>query len=301
MACKTAYFNGWGECSAMLEDKIGGVLQEKGATAWTETTTQNITEWRKVLSLIADASRDALALPVDSFENTTDEVEILTSGLGKKSLGKKPIPSGIIYINASLCDYQSLLDLEDKWFDYIPFFEGGSHWNTKLSDGTFRGFRCKIGLVSGMPPEEKAKSFPVYIFFDNYNEFKNIAVFSDYDWNYSELLDYVPVGMKLNEVTAYVPATKALVVKLRVRGSGDGKTGVAQTTDWIVRKSNGTPVVAVTTVVDDGQGQYTLTVVADSAGTPVALASGEYFYLQAHEDDSTYITYLSEAVKFLVP
>ena len=50
MSCKTAYFNGWGECAAMLEDMIGGILQEKGATAWTATTREAAATWRNVLS-----------------------------------------------------------------------------------------------------------------------------------------------------------------------------------------------------------------------------------------------------------
>ena len=41
MSCKAAYFNGWGECSAMLEDMVGGILQEKGGTAWTATTMES--------------------------------------------------------------------------------------------------------------------------------------------------------------------------------------------------------------------------------------------------------------------
>jgi len=299
MACKTAYFNGWGECASMLEDMVGGVLQEKGGTAWTATTLEQAAAWKNVLSLIADASRNALALPVDTFVNTTDEAEILTSARGKKSMGKKPVPSGTIYIDASICDYQRMLDLEDIWFDFFPFFEGGSHWATKLSDGTFRGFRCKIAMVAGLPPEDKTQSFPVHIFFDSYDEFESVYTFSDHDWGYNEILDYVPVGCNLEQVTAYT--TGDLVVKLTVRGTGDGKTGVGQTTDWVIRKSNGTPVVATTVVVDDGQGQYTLTIKADSAGTPANLSSGQYMYIQAHEDDATYITYLSEAVKFLVP
>jgi hypothetical protein len=299
MSCKSAYFNGWGECASMLEDMVGGILQEKGGTAWTATTMESAATWRNVLSLIADASRDALALPVDSFVNTTDEAEIITSARGKKSIGKKPIPSGTIYLDASICDYQRMLDLEDQWFDFFPFFEGGSHWATKLTDGTFRGFRCKIGMVAGLPPEDKTQSFPVHIFFNSYDEFTRIFTFTNHDWLYDDLLDYVPVGMNLVENTAY--ASGDLVVDLTVRGSGDGKTGLGETTDWVIRKSNGTPVVATTVVVDNGQGNYTLTIKADSAGTPANLSSGEYLYLQAHQDDATYITYLSEAVKFQVP
>jgi len=279
----------------MLEDMIGGILQFKGGTAWTSTTMEDSATWRNVLSLIAESSRDALALPVDSFVNTTDEAEILTSARGKKSIGKKPVPSGTIYLDASICDYQRMLDLEDQWFDFFPFFEGGSIWATKLSDGTFRGFRCKIGMVAGLPPEDKTQSFPIHIFFNNYDEFTKIHTFVNHEWSYDELLDYVPVGMNLSETTAM--ANGVVVVQLDVRGSGEGKTGVSETTDWVVLKSNGEPTVATTVVVDDGGGQYTLTI---KDGDSASMAAGKYYYLQAHQDDATYITYLSEAVKLIV-
>lgn len=295
MSCKPAYFNGWGECSSMLEDMIGGILQFKGGTAWTATTIEQSSIWRNVLSLIADASRDALALPLDSFVNTTDEAEIITSTRGKKSIGKKPVPSGIIYLDASICDYQRMLDLEDQWFDFFPFFEGGEHWATKLTDGTYRGFRCKIGMVAGLPPEDKTQSFPVHIFFNSYDEFTRTYIFNNHDWLYDDLLNYVPVGLNLEQITQYTAGD--VVVKIVKRGSGDAMTGLDQATDWVILKSDGEPVVATTVVVENGQGQYTLTIKEDTAGTPANLTEGDYYYLQAHEDDGTYITHLSEAVK----
>ena len=297
MACKTAYFNGWGECNALLNKMNGAALQSKGNT-WTDATAVTVGSWHTAIADDDSDVRDTLMLPVLSFENTTDDIEILTSPLGKKSKGDDPTPSGVVYLDASLCDYKYLHDLQGISFEFIPFFQGGSFWMTRKSDGTLKGFRCSLATKAGLPPEDKNMSYPLYIFFDEYSEFEDVVQFSDFDFNYSDLQDFSPVGVNIRVSTAYTGGD--VIIYAEKRGTGEPMTGLDQTTDWEIMKSNATPTVAVTVVSESGLGYYTLTIKKDSGGTPANLAAGDYVYLQAHDVDSTptYITYLSNAIKF---
>jgi len=292
MSCENAYFNGWGECAKLMEKMNGGSLQQKGVT-WTDTTALNSTTWRAAISGLTEDVRTILMVPINAFENTTDDVEIVTSQLGKKSVTSKPIPSGLLYLDASLCDYKQLHDLEGTWFEFVPFFQDGTQWMTRSSDGTLKGFRCKIATKAGLPPEDKMQSFPMYLMFDNYAEFENVVVINP-DYTFNDLLDYSAVGLDIRITTAYTAGD--VIVKITKRGSGDGLTGLV-VGDFEVLKSNGEPTVAVTVASDDGLGQYTLTIKKDNDGTPANLSSGEYAIIQCHDDDDTYVTYLSHSLK----
>jgi len=295
MACKTAYFNGWGECNALLNKMNGAVIQSKGNT-WTDATAVTVGSWHTAIADDDSSVRDSLPLPVLYFENTTDDIEILTSPLGKKSKGDDPTPSGVVYLDASLCDYKYLHDLQGISFEFIPYFQGGSFWMTRKSDGTLKGFRCSLATKAGLPPEDKNQSYPLYIFFDEYEEFENVVQFSDVAFSYGDLRDFAPVGVNIRVTTAY--AAGDVTIFAEKRGTGLPATGMAQTTDWEIMSSNATPVVATTVVSELGLGYYTITIKKDSAGSPANLAVGDYVYLQAHEDDATYVTYLSNAIKF---
>lgn len=295
MKCDNAYFNGWGSCAALLEMMNGGALQKKGET-WTDATIISLPDWRAAISDDDNTVRDTLMLPVLSFENTTNDVEVLESPLGKKSLGTKPSPSGIIYLDASICDYNHLHDLEDTWFEFMPFFQGNKFWATRKADGTLKGFRCKLGFKAGMPPEDKNQSFPMYIFFDDYDEFKNVVQISP-DFKYSDLWDYSPAGLEIRVTSAYSAGDIAL--KVLKRGSGDPKTDLVLASFEIL-KSNATPTVVVTALDDSGAalGDYVLTIKKDNDGTPANLAAADYVQMQVMFSDGTYATFLSNAFKF---
>ncbi len=292
MSCNNANFGGWSSCAALMEKMNGGSLQDKGVT-WTDTTAVASSTWHGLIAALTEATRTVFMTPINAFENTTDDVEITTSQLGKKSITGKPIPSGLIYLDASIYDYKQLHVLEDTWFEFVPFFQDGSYWMTRKTDGTLKGFRCKVGTKAGLPPEDKSQSYPMYLFFDNYAEFEDVVVVSP-DFNFSDLMDYSPVGLEFRVTTAM--AAGDVVVQVNKRGSGDPMLGLA-IADFEVIKSNAEPTVVVTVLVEDGLGQYTLTVQADNDGTPANLASGEYVTLQASDDDATYVNYLSSNLK----
>jgi hypothetical protein len=294
MSCKNAYFAGWGDCQALLKKTAGIVLQKKGET-WTDATIITAATWKTEIADDSSAVRSALPFSIINFENTTDDIEIITAPLGKKFKGSEPIPSGMVMIECGVDDYNWIHAHDGKEYEYFPFFQGGSFWATRNAAGALKGFRVTVATKAGLPPEDKLASYPLYLFFDDPEEFKNIVVVSPDNWRFSDLLNYVPVGLKFRVSTAYTAGD--VIVYCQKAGSGDAMTGLTETSDWEILASNATPTVAVTVVSEGGLGYYTLTIKKDSGGSPANLAAADYVVLQAHDDDATHLTYLSSAVK----
>lgn len=296
MKCDTLPFNGWGSCAALLEMMNGGAIEKKGESL-TDAEIIALSTWRTNISDDEEANRTAWMLPVLSFENTTDDAEILTSPLGKKSLGTKPTPSGIIYLDASICDYNHIHALEDTWFEFTPFFQGNTFWRSRKTTGNNKGFRMKLGTKAGMPPEDKNQSFPVYVFFDDYSEFENIVQISP-DFKYSDLWDYSPAGLEVIVTSDY--SAGDIAFKIVKRGTGDPATNLV-IGGFDIQKSNATPTVVVTALDDSGAalGAYIATIKKDNDGTPANLAETDWVQMQIFFSDGTYATFLSAAFKIV--
>jgi len=296
MSCKNAYFSGFGSCKSLLKKCSGVVLQTKGNT-WTDATAIAAASWQTAIADDDSAVRDTLPINILNFENTTDEMEVLTSGLGHKFKGSDPIPSGRFFLKIGMVDYQWLLSHDGQEYELVPWFQGNQFWMTRKADGSLKGFRCSVAFVAGMPPEDKLASFPMYVFFDDPEEFKNIVIVSPDNWRFSDLINYVPVGLSFRVTTAYTGGV--VVVQCVKVGTGDPMTGLSATTDWEIMSSNATPTVAVTAVTDSGLGYYSLTIKKDNDGTATNLAATDYVVIQAHDVDAgpTNLTYLSSAVQ----
>lgn len=294
MSCENAYFAGWGDCKALLKKTSGIVLQKTGQT-WTDANIITASQWHTAIADDDSSVRSALPFDINNLENTTDDIEIMTSDLGKKFKGSDPIPSAMVDLRVGIDDYQMLLPHDDKEYEFFPFFQNGTFWATRKADGTLKGFRTTVAFKSGLPPEDKLKSFPMYLFFDDVEEFKHIVIITPSNWRFTDLLNYVPVGLKCRITTAYTSG--AVVVYLQKAGSGEPKTGLSATTDWEVMNSNATPTVAVTVVADNTLGYYTLTIKKDNDGIPANLAATDWVDIMPHDDDSTNLTYLGHVFR----
>ena len=290
-ACGTVYKVGSGECKALLSDITGGVRFDKGVT-FTDSTVLDLATWRTAISSKTEASQTAQVLPILNFEKTTDDPETLSSGIGKKRMGKKAYPSGIMYLDMSLCDYKHYHGAAGIQFDFAPTFQDGSFWMTRKADGTLKPFRCSMNTVADFPPDDKLNSFPMYLFFDSYQEFENVVLVRP-TFQFDDLEEYSPAGLELRISTAYTGGVVRVVTTKR--GTSEGMTGLTEVADWPVREiSTGTTLpVAVTVVSEVGQGAYDLTIKKDTGGTPTNLSSADIVGLQAQEDDGTYLTYQS--------
>jgi len=295
--CQDAYFGGWSNCSKLLQDMIGAAIQVKG-NVWTDAQTLDATVWRTAIADDDPAVRDTLLFKVLSFSNTTDEIGILTSASNRKFPDGKPIPSGIMYIDANICDYQQLHGLNGTQYEMIPSFKDNTQWRTRKTDGNLKGLRCRIETVAGFTPDDKLNSYPVHVFFDSYSEFEKLVVTSP-DFTFSDLFDYSPASLKLRVVTAYTGGQ--ILYEATKIGSGDPYTTLTTTAKWLIRKAPFvTATVAVTAIDITGAalGQYLLTVKKDNDGTPTNLASTDKVYIQAQDDDATYATYVSAVDTF---
>ena len=237
-----------------------------------------------------------MVFPVLNFERTTDDITIQTSNLGFKDVDSIPIPSALVHIDVSTCDYQTLAALEGKLFDIVLFTDQGHQVGTRKSITSVKGLRAKVAFKYDLPPSDNGQlSFAMYLFFRAPDEFKDL-VFTTPSYSFSDLVDFVPVGLNVQITTAYVTGTFTTVMKVTKRSTGLGVTGLAAA-DFEVLESDDVAIVGVTSIVDNGLGSYNVLIKRDTAGSPLALQSGKYYRLQVSDDDATYVTYLSNVVK----
>lgn len=294
MSCTTQYLPGASACGQLLKNMTGLVLQEKGET-WTDATIVSLDNWHTAIADDDSSVRSALPLPFLYFSNTTDEPEITSAPNSTvKSKGNDPVPSGIVYLKSGIDGYTQMHGLKGGTYEAFPFFEDNTFWASRKADGTLKGFRLEVDTSAGLPPDDKNNSFPFMAFFQFYSEFENVVQVSDIGFSYSDLENYVPVGLNMRVTTAYTAGD--VVLQVNKLGSNDAMLGLVAG-DFEVMRSNAEPTVVVTALVEDGLGQYTLTIQKDNDGTPANLAATDYVVLQAHDDDATYFTYMSQALK----
>ena len=195
------------------------------------------------------------------------------------------------------CDYQTLAGLEGRLFNMILYTDEQKQIGTRTGVNTVRGYRCKLAFTYGLPPSEsKSTAFKCDILFQEEYEFRN-TVYTTPDYVFSNLLDFVPIGLNVKITTAYVAGTFTTVMKVTNRSTGLGHTGLAAA-DFEILESDVSPAPAqVISIVDNGLGSYNVLMKDSTSGTPLALASGEYYRMQVSDDDATYVTYLSNVIK----
>ena len=297
MKCEIGTFAGLADILCKLGKVKGIQLTNKGTTFTVATFVTEATHHLNIASKTL-ASRKSMVYPLLSFEKTTDDITIQTSALGVKDKDGDPIPSALAYLDISAADYQTLKGLENQWWDIILYTDQGRQFGTQTGVN-YKGLRAKIAFKYDLPPQDNAQtSYAMYIFFREADQFKNLA-YAAPDYNFNDLLDFVPVGMKLEITTAYLIETSTVVVKVTKRGTDDAITGL-DAADFYVNASDGTPVVSVVSITDNGGGSYSLLLQQNTAVTAAALTAGSYYILQAAQDDATYATYLSNVVREVV-
>lgn len=293
--CPTGYFAGLSDVVCKLGKINGFMLTDKGTT-FTDTTFIAEATHHVGIASMTDASRNSMVYPVLNFENTTDDITIQTSNLNLKDKDGSPVPSALVFIDVSACDYQTLQGLEGKYFDIILFTDEGKQLGTRKGIDSIKGFRAKIALKYDLPPSDNGQlQFAVYLFFRAPEEFKKV-VYQTPGYSFSDLVDFVPVGLGIEILTAYTSSSGQIQIKVTKRSTGLGQTGYAAA-DFVVLESNGDAPVSTTIATDEGLGSYLLTVHEDVGSSPTALDVGEYFVMQVSKDDGTYNTHQSAAFR----
>ena len=299
MKCSDPYFAGLADCQKLMQKVIGIALTEKGTT-FTKATFIAEATWNANIASVTTATRNTTVLPFTNYERTTSDATVNETNLGFKDKDTDPAPSMVGWLDISYCDYKTLFSLEGTAFDVVLFLQDNTQFASQKSDLTIKGFRAKINVRKDLPPSDNSQSsYPVEINFRSAREFEN-GYIDIPDHTFDDVLDMVPVGLSLSVTTALNATTGVAVVQVNKRCTDTGQAGLVLA-DWEVLASNGTPTVGVTVMVDDTQGQYTLTINEGVGGTPGALEAGEWAIIQCSDEDAgpTYLTYLSNVLKLV--
>ena len=298
MNCETGYFAGLSDVICKL-GKINGIMLTDKGTTFTDTTFETEATHHVAIASKTSASRNAMVYPVINYEDTTDDVTIQTSNLNFKDTDGKPLPSMLLHLDVGVGDYQTLKNLEGKLFDVVLFTDQMKQLGTrKTTISTIKGFRAKVAFKYGLPKSDNGQlQYAMYVFFRAQNEFENL-VFVNPDYSFADLVDFVPIGLDLRVTTIYNTTSGIVVVKATVRSTGLGKTGLLAADFEILESVCDLAPAVVTSLTDDGLGYYSI-LIQDSTGTPANLIAGEWYKLQARDEDTTptYNTYQSNAMK----
>ena len=288
-------FAGRSDFNSLMSEVIGVSLIKKGNT-FTDATFIQSANWH---TKIADLSAGMVALPLSikrGFENTTPEVAFETAtSTGFQEQTTQPVPSLKGYVDGSYCDYKQLMALNGHSFEVVLHLKDGTIFATRNDALVVRGFKATVNTYFGIPlAENRMQSYPLWINFEYLDEFQG-GYIDNPDWTFRALLDFIPVGLSAKVTTRL---TTTAVIKVVNRATGAGYEGLV-VGDFTVLSSS-SDAVTVSVCVDDGSGQYTITVIEDTGGAPSALDSGEWAIVQATNDDATYITYVTNPLKLSV-
>jgi len=256
----------------------------------TQTAAYNLNNW-----LLAVYTNEYLYATsgVTSFELTTDDPNIVTTAKGKKYLTNKPAPSAVCYLDMNWEDYLELQNtLKGGQYGVIYELED----NTLLmlyEDHTYKPIPANLDAVGrGLSMGGDANDFRVYINHNDYSDFLKLRSL-DPDWDTDELVNNMPVGLKIMETgDCSVGAGCTVTVYIETR-NGDPYTGLDED-DFEVVEDNFLASAAVTACSDDGGGAYTLTL--QKGTTPGDLAVGDYCTIRVKKLTSTVITHASNLV-----
>jgi hypothetical protein len=204
------------------------------------------------------------AAGLDSYNNTTDDPNIVTGAVSKaKKITNVPLPSFEFFLDTSFCDFKEILNTV-KGGNYGMFYELhdeagmlGATDTTGAEIGYFKPFQVNATANSKLLQETDATTaFRLYVNHTKAKQLYNQFIFNPV-WDIGDLLDSMPNGLSLVATAVYAAGVQNVQVKDRCAAN---KTGVVLV-DWDETEELGnvsTP--AVTAIVDNGAGNYDLTV-----------------------------------------
>jgi len=289
-------------CNALLN---GGVNQECLA-ALSEIKNVLITDKdvsfsytdKEVLSNWTDKIKQDLTIAVlpglVNYSPTTDDPNIVTSPVSKsKKITNDPIPSFEFMLDTNACDFKEILQTLDGG-NYGVFFE--------MQDGTIEGWLDQSGteigylkpftatvksFTKGAQEIDSEEAFKLYVFFKKYAQVKNQFYFSP-SWGVDELLEAMPVGLAMLKTAVWAADDQPVSVKIRC---ADGYTGLIVADFEASTAMSNVSTPAVTAVVDDGGGGYTVTV--QKAVVPESIVAGDRVVIRVKKLSASDVTHLS--------
>jgi len=279
-----------GDCSIPLSELKNAIICDKDVS-FSYANKKVLSNWTALtqtgLTIYAVAA-------IDSYNNTTDDPNIVTGAVSKsKTVTNAPLPSFELFLESNMCDFKEVLNTV-KGGNYGIFYELqdgtilGSIDTSGTEIGYFKPFQAKITANSKLLQETDATTaFRVYVNHTRKQQLFDQFIFAPV-WDVTEIVDSMPIGLNMVATAVYAGGDQTVHINVRC---ADNKIGlIAADFETSTTMSNvSTP--AVSTVVDDGGGDYTLTV--QKAASPVNIVDGDYVYLRVKVLVSTVATYIS--------
>lgn len=281
------------DCLVPLSEVKNLLICDKDLS-FTFTGKDNLSNWeteiKQNLTIYAVAG-------LDSYDVTTDDPNIVTQPVKKsKKITNEPVPSFVAYLDANICDYKQMENtLRGGTYGIMYELQDGSIMGTIVQSGAdigkFKPLKATVNAIGKQFQEvDSTQAFRVYVNHINNDEFKNKHVFEPV-WDTSALLDAMPVGLNMIMTSAYSAGSQT--VNIKVRCGGNKLSLVVADFDADETQGNvDTP--AVTTVVEDGAGNYTLTVQKDTV--PVNLVDNDVAVIRVKVLSGSDVTHISNYV-----
>ncbi|MEE9190264.1 MAG: hypothetical protein V3U16_05795 [Candidatus Neomarinimicrobiota bacterium] len=268
-----------GDCQIPLEEVLNVWVTDKDLS-YSYTGKKSLSGWK------ADIQQNLTnhgAAGLDSFNNTTDDPNVVTGAVSKaKKITSTPLPSFEFFLDSNFCDFKEVLQtLEGGNYGIFYELQDGTLLGSIDTSGTeigyFKPFKCNITASSKLLQETDATTaFKVFVNHTNKQQLKDQFIF-DPVWDIAELHTAMPNGLSLVATAVYAAGDQTVHVNNRCASN---KTGILLV-DWDENESLGnvdTP--AVTAIVEDGAGDYTLTVQKDSV--PADLVDDDFAVIRVN-------------------
>jgi hypothetical protein len=284
-----------GDCQIPLSEVKNLLITDKDVK-FSYTNKDVLSNWT---NLIKQSLTIYAVAGVDSYNNTTDDPNIVTGAVSKtKKITNVPLPSFEFFLETNMCDFKEVLNTVQGG-NYGIFYELqdgtilGSIDTSGTEVGYFKPFKCRVNASSKLIQEVDATTaFKLYVMHTNKQQLFDQFFFAP-TWDTTELVDAMPIGLNVVKTGVMSGATAIQPLQVNVR-CGAGKTGlVVGDIECSTTMSNVvTPHAAVLT--ETGGGGYTVTL-QKSTSTPIV--TGDYIYLRFKVLVSSDVTYLSNWIR----
>lgn len=238
---------------------------------------------------------------IDSYENTTDDPNIITSESNtKKYITNNPAPSGSFWLDANFCDYKNLQEeLRGGTFGIIYELKDGSFLLKQNDAGTFSPLLANLHAFNkGLPMQADInKNWLVHIFHHDYGDFRKAAVIKP-AWDSNDLILSMPAGVNMRATGVYDTAGDGDITVYITERCGDPIESLA-VANFEVLGSNNLTSPAITAVSDDSDGNYTITLQKEV--TPEDLVAGDYITWRVNTTAASITSQLSNAITTVAP
>jgi hypothetical protein len=209
---------------------IDGIILTDNDVSFTKAEILSLSSWK---TEIQEELSVWVPAGIENYEPTTDDAQITTTGSLRKTVIRKPPPSGNFFLRSNVCDFNEVMRaLKGGTLRVMFIHADGSIGGYKDRNGTaYKGFKAEVhGHTPGITPQEGGESmYKVMLNFFNYFEFEqqfNIGL----GWSpLAELPNAMPESYAMefvSETQAAAPSTSDIVINL-FEACGDAITTLA--------------------------------------------------------------------------